>query len=37
VQALLKAESLNAQEIRDVTGLCDAPAQLQELSGQVGR
>ena len=28
--ALLKAESLNAQEIRDVTGLCDTPAHLQE-------
>ena len=28
--ALLKAESLNAQEIRDVTGLCDTPARLPE-------
>jgi hypothetical protein len=35
--ALLKAESLNAQEIRDVTGLCDTPAHLQGAFGQVGR
>jgi hypothetical protein len=32
--ALLKAESLNAQEIRDVTGLCDTPAHLQEHSAR---
>ena len=33
-RALLKAESLNAQEIRDVTGLYDIPAHLQEHSAR---
>src|SRR4029079_17771237 len=33
-RALLKAESLNAQEIRDVTGLYDIPAHLPEHSAR---